>query len=63
MQEGLLGLESGLCLTFKNELLENTHKLTKQDILLGRGALGESRKARKSKTTDMLRGLQSLILW
>ena len=35
----------------------------KQEILLGRSAHGKSRKARELKTTDMLCGLQSRVLW
>ena len=34
----------GSCLTLKNEFSEETYTLTKQETLLGRGALGESRR-------------------
>ena len=35
------GLRVGSCLTLKNELSKETHVLTKQEILLGRGAQAE----------------------
>ena len=44
LQEGglLLGLKLGSCLTLGNELSEETHVLTKQEILLGKGTRVES---------------------
>ena len=36
----------GSCLTLRNELSEETHVLTKQEILLGKGARAESRRER-----------------
>ena len=35
-------LKVGSCLMLRNELSEETHRLTKQEILLGRGAQVES---------------------
>ena len=32
------------CLTLRNELSEETHVLTKQEVLLGKGAQAESRR-------------------
>ena len=39
LQEGgpFQGPELGSCLTLRNELSEETHVLTKQEILLGKG--------------------------
>ena len=44
LQKGgsLQGPRVGSCLTLRNELSEETHALTKQEILLGRGAQVES---------------------
>ena len=36
----------GSCLTLGNELSEETHELTMQETLLGRGARAESSRAR-----------------
>ena len=36
------GLKLGYCLTLGNELSEETHVLTKQEILLGKGTRVES---------------------
>ena len=43
LQEGgpLPGPESGSCLTLGNELSEETHVLTKQELLLGKGTRAE----------------------
>ena len=40
------GLKLGSCLTLGNELSEETHMLTKQEILLGKGAQVENCYAR-----------------
>ena len=42
------------CLTLRNELSEETQELTKQEILLGRGARAESSRVREPRTTAML---------
>ena len=34
------------CLTLRNDLSEETHVLTKQEILLGKGARAESRRVK-----------------
>ena len=48
MKEDLFqGLKLGSCLTLGNELSKKTHVLTKQEILLGKGARVESRRARE----------------
>ena len=46
LQEGdpFQGLKLGSCLTLGNELSEETHVLTEQEILLGKGTRVESRK-------------------
>ena len=49
LQEGgpLLGPETGLLLTRGNELSEETHVLTKQERLLGKGTRAESSRVRE----------------
>ena len=41
------GPKLGSCLTLGNELSEETHLLTKQEILLGKGTRVESSRVRK----------------
>ena len=53
----------GSCLTFGNELSEETHVLTKQEILLGRGARVASNGVREPRRTALPHGLQSQVLW
>ena len=43
----------GSCLTLRNELSEETHALTKQETLLGRGACAESSGVRKPRRTAL----------
>ena len=47
------------CLTLRNELSEDTHVLTKQEILLGKGTQAESRRVREPRKTALPHGLQS----
>ena len=49
----------GSFLTLGNELSEETHLLTKQEILLGKGARVESRGIREPRRTALSHGLQS----
>ena len=58
LQEGgpLPGPQTGLLLTLGNELSEETHVLTKREILLGRGARLESRRVREPRSTALPRG-------
>ena len=53
------GPKLGSCLTLGNELSEETHVLTKQEILLGKGAPVESRRVREPRRTALSHGLQS----
>ena len=57
------GSRVGSCLTRGNELSKETHVLTKQEILLGRGARVESSRAREPRRIALPRGLQSWVLW
>jgi len=57
------GLKLGSCLTLGNELSEETHVLTKQEILLGKGAQAESSSVRAPRRPALSRGLQSQVLW
>ena len=57
------GPRVGSCLTFGNELSEETHVLIKQKTLLGRGAKVESSRVRESRRTALPRGSQSQVLW
>ena len=56
------GLKLGFCLTLRNELSEETHALTKQEILLGKGTQVETSRVRELKRTVLLRGSQSQVL-
>ena len=64
-EDGLLpGPETGLLSNKKrNELSEETHVLTKQEILLGKGTWVESSRVREPRRTALLHGLQSRVLW
>ena len=53
------GLKLGSCLTLGNELSEETHVLTKQEILLGKGTWVENSSVREPRRTALLLGLQS----
>ena len=57
------GLRAGSCLTLGNELPEETHVLTKQETLLGRGAWAESSRVREPRRTALPRDSQSQVLW
>ena len=57
------GPKLGSCLTLGNELSKETHVLTKQEILLGKGTRVESSWVRKPRRTALPRGLQSQVLW
>ena len=65
LQEGgpFQGPRVGSCLTLGNELSEETHVLTKQEMLLGRGAQAESSRVRERRRTALPRGSQSQVLW
>ena len=52
----------GSCRTLGNELSE-TDVLTKQETLLGRGALGREQQVREPRRTALLRGSWSQMLW
>ena len=47
------GPKVGSCLTLRSELSEETHVLTKQEILLGRGPRVESSKVREHRRTAL----------
>ena len=44
----------GSCLTLRKELSEETHVLTKQEILLGKGTWAESRRVREPRRTTLV---------
>ena len=50
-------------LTLGNELSEETHVLTKQEILLGKGTRVESSRVREPRRTALPRGSQCWVLW
>ena len=54
--------KAGSCLTFENEVSEETHTLTKQEILLGKGTRVESSKVREPRRTALPRASQSQVL-
>ena len=43
------GLKLGSCLTLRNELSEETHVLTEQEILVGKGTRVESSRGREPR--------------
>ena len=55
------GPNLGSCLTLGNELSEETHVLTKQEILLGKGTQVESSRVKEPRRTALSHGLQ--VLW
>ena len=57
------GLKLGSCLTLRNELSEETHLLTKQEISLGKGSQVKSCRVREPRRIALSRGLQSWVLW
>ena len=65
MQEGVpfQGPKLGSFLTFRNELSKETHVLTKQEILLGKGTQVESSKVKEPRRTAvfMVMGLVSRL--
>ena len=44
-------------------LSEETHVLTKREILLGKGTWVESSRVKEPRRTALSHGLQSLVLW
>ena len=56
-------LKLGSCLTLGNELSEETHVLTKEEILLGKGTQVESSRIRKPRRTALPHGSQCRVLW
>ena len=66
LQEGggpFQGPKLGSCLTLGNELSEETHMLTKQEILLGKGTRVESSRVREHRKTALPHVSQSRVLW
>ena len=57
------GLRLGSCLTLRNELSEETHVLTKQEILLEKGTPVESSRVREPRRPALPHGSQSPVLW
>ena len=57
------GPKWGSCLILRKELSEETHMLTKQEILLGKGTWMESSRVREPRRTALPRGSQSRVLW
>ena len=55
LQEGdpIQGLKLGSCLTLESELSEETHVLTKQEILLGEGTRVESSRVKEPRRTAL----------
>ena len=57
------GPKLGSCLTLGNELSEETHVLTKQEILLGKVTQVKSSRVREPRRTALPHGVQSRVLW
>ena len=56
------GPKLGSCLTLGNELSEETHVLTKQEILLGKGTRVESSRVREPRRTALPHGLGFMVM-
>ena len=56
------GPRVGSCLTLGNELSEETHVLTKQEILWGKGTQAENSRVREPRRTALPHGSQSRVL-
>ena len=63
MRDPFQGLKLGSCLTLRNELSEETHMLTKQEILLGKCAQRESSRIREPRRTALPHVSQFQVLW
>ena len=66
LEEGgppLQGPRVGSCPILRNELYRETHRMTKQEALLGRGAQTQSSRVREPRRTALPRGSQSRVLW
>ena len=65
LQEGGLfqGQKLGSCLTLGNELSKETHVLTKQEILLGKGTWVESRRVREPRRTGLCFSAVGVMGW
>ena len=57
------GPKLGSCLMVGNELSEETHVLTEQETLLGKGTRVESSRVREPKRTALPHGPQCWVLW
>ena len=57
------GPKLGSGLTLGNELSEETHVLTKQEILLGKGTQVESSRVRELRRIALSCGSQSRVSW
>ena len=57
------GPKLGCCLTLGNELSEETHVLTKQEILLGKGAWAENSMETEPRSTALPHASQSWVSW
>ena len=57
------GPKLGSCLTLGNGLSKETHVLTKQEILLGKGAWAENSRLRETRGTALPHGSQCQVLW
>ena len=57
------GPKLGSCLILGNELSKEKHVLTKQEMLLGKGAWAESSMVREPRRIALPHCSQSLVLW
>ena len=57
------GPKLGSGLTLRNELSEETHVLTKEEILLGKGTRVESSSVRELRRIALSCGSQSRVSW
>ena len=57
------GLRVGSCLALGNELSKETHMLTDQETLLGKGTWAESNRVREPRRNARPCGWRSWVLW
>ena len=58
------GRKPGSCVTLRNELSEETHLLTKQEILLGKGTRMESSRVREPRRKKTIKAkINKIKIW
>ena len=61
-EDSFQGPKLGSCLTLRNESSEETHVLTKQEILLGKGTRAESSRVREPKPVQICTLVSKMLI-